>query len=69
MLEDQLAQGRGRWSDLAHVGADALDRPTRVSSVAGRHVFGNGGVLAVAAVAQMRGDPFALEENLNRPCR
>src|SRR5579883_1640498 len=49
--------------------ADALDCPAGVTPMAGRHVFGNGRVLAIAAVAHMRGDPFALEENLDRLCR
>jgi hypothetical protein len=35
--------------------------------MAGRHVFGDGRVLVVAAGAHMRGDPLALEENLDRP--
>ena len=33
--------------------------------MAGRHVIGNGRVLAVAAVAHMRADPLALEEYLD----
>ena len=37
--------------------------------MAGRHVFGDGRVLVVAAGAHMRGDPLALEENLDGPHR
>ena len=68
-LKDQFAQGRRRRPDQARVGADALDRPAGIAPMAGRHVLGDGGVLVVAAGAHMRGDPLALEKNLDGPRR
>ena len=68
-FEDQFAERRRRRSDQARVGADALDRPAGVSPMAGRHVFGNGRVLVIAAHAHVRGDPLALEEDFDRPAR
>ena len=35
--------------------------------MAGRHVFGDGRVLVIAAHAHVRGDPLALEEYFDRP--
>ena len=49
VLQDLLAQRRGRRADLAGVFPDALDRPAGVAPVAGRHVLGNGRVLPVPA--------------------
>ena len=40
-------------------------RPVGVTPMAGRHVLLHGRVLAVAARAQMRGDPLALGEYLD----
>src|ERR1700687_1767218 len=68
-LKDQFAQSRRRRPDQARVGADALDRPAGIAPMAGRHVLGDGGVLVVAAGAHMRGNPLALEENLDGPHR
>jgi hypothetical protein len=56
----------GRRSDQACVGADALDRPTGVSPMAGRHVFRHRRVFVIAAHAHVRGDPLALEEDFDR---
>src|SRR3974377_373401 len=64
-LEDLLAERRGRRADLAGVFPDALDRPAGIAPMAGRHVFGNGGVLPVPAGPQMNGDALALVENLD----
>src|SRR5271155_5464141 len=67
MLENLLAERRSRRSDRARVVADAVDRPARIAAVGGRHVFGDRRMFAIAADAQMRGDPLAFEENLDRP--
>ena len=64
-FEDQVAQRRRRRPDPRRLGADALDRPAGITAMAGRHVLGKRRVLVIAAAAQMRGDPFALEENLD----
>jgi hypothetical protein len=76
-LQDQLAQrGRGR-TNRSRLAANALDGPvgprvgpearprTGSTPVARRHVIGDGGVPLIAAGAQMRGDPLALQENLD----
>ena len=47
------------------VAANALDGPVGVTPMARRHVLGDCRVLAVAAGAQMRGDPLALDEDLD----
>ena len=65
MLQDQVAQRRRRWADRGGVAADALERPVGVTPVAGRHVVLHGRVLAIAAGAQMGGDPLALGEYLD----
>src|SRR6202050_2815063 len=49
LLQDQLAECRRRRSDQACVGTDALDCPASVTPMAGRHVFGDGRVLVIAA--------------------
>ena len=66
-LQDLLAQRRRRRPDQARVLPDALDRPAGVTPMGGGHMLGNGRVLAVAAHPHMRGDPLALEENLDGP--
>ena len=65
LLEDPLAQGRRRHTDLGRVLADALDGPARMAAMAGGHVLGRRAVMAVAAHARMGGDPFALVEDLD----
>ena len=65
MLQDQLAQRRRRRTDRGGVAADAIERPVGVTPVAGGHVLLHGRVLAVAARAQMGGDPLALGEYLD----
>ena len=67
LFEDQFTQRRSRWADQAGVGADALNRPAGISTMAGRHMLGDGRVLVIAAPAHVRGDPFSLEEDLDRP--
>src|SRR5450756_3146221 len=66
MLQNQLAECRRRGSDQACVGTDALDRPASVTPMTGRHVFGDGRVLVIAAHAHVRGYPLALEEDFDR---
>jgi hypothetical protein len=68
-FQDPFAQRRRRRPDPLRVGADALDRPAGVASVAGRHVLGERRVLAIAAAAGMSGDPFAPEKDLDGPRR
>ena len=64
-LQDQLAQrGRGR-TDRSRLAANALNGPVGIAPVARRHVIGDGGVPVIAAGAQMRGDPLALEKDLD----
>ena len=64
-LQDQLAQGSRGGADRSGFVADALDGPIGVTPVARRHVIGDGGVAVIAAGAQMRGDPLALEKDLD----
>src|SRR5512144_2435783 len=63
VLQDQFAQQRRGRPDARGFPPDALDRPVRVPAMAGGHVLGDGGVLAVAAAPQMGGDPLALVED------
>lgn len=65
LLEDQLAQSSAGWSDRGGIAPDAVDRPVGVTAMAGGHVLEHGSVLAVAAGAQMRGDPLAPGEHLD----
>src|SRR5665213_3178202 len=67
LFEDQFTQRRSRRADQLGVGADALNRPPGISTMAGRHMFGDGRVLVIAAHAHVHGDPLALEEDLDRP--
>jgi hypothetical protein len=65
MLQDQVAQRRRRRTDRSRVCADTIKRPVGVTPMAGGHVLLHGRVFAVAAQAQMCGDPFASGEYLN----
>ena len=67
LLQDQLAQRRGRRADRGGIAPDTIDRPVGVTPMAGRHVLLHGRMFAVAAGAQMRGDPLALGEDLDGP--
>ena len=64
-LQDQLAQGRRGRTDRGGLAADAIEGPVGISPMARRHVIGDGGMAVIAAGAQMRGDPLALEEDLD----
>src|SRR5271170_2862788 len=64
-LQNQLAQGRRRGPDLGGFTANALDGPVGIAPVARRHVIGDGGVAAIAAGAQMCGDPLTLQKDLD----
>src|SRR6185437_15731051 len=64
-LQDQLAQRRRGGADRTGFAANALDGPVGVAPMARRHVIGDGGVPVIAAGAQMRGDPVALEKDLD----
>ncbi len=64
-FEDQFAQRGRRWPNPRGVFADAIDRPTGVTAMAGRHVLGRRRVLVIAAGAPVGGDPFALEKHLD----
>jgi hypothetical protein len=67
LFQDQFAESRRRRPDEARVGANAIDRPVFVAAMAGRHMLRHGRVLAIAAHPHMRGDPVALEEDLDGP--
>lgn len=60
-----MAQRRGGRPDDGGILADALNGPSGVAPMTGGHVLRHGRVLVVAAHALMRGDPFALVENLD----
>ncbi len=64
-LQDQVAQRRGRRSDLDGVAPDPLDGPVGMAPVARRHVILHGRVLAIAAGAQMGGDTLTPGVNLH----
>src|SRR5260221_7041815 len=64
LLQDQLAQRRGRRADPGGIAPDTIDRPVGATPMAGGHVLLHGRMFAVAAGAQMRGDPLALGEDL-----
>src|SRR6201988_2982060 len=64
-LQDQLAERGGGWADRSGLAANALDRPVGVAAMARRHVLRDRGVPVVAAGAQMSGDPFALQKDLD----
>src|SRR5262245_64243895 len=64
-IENQVAQRRGGRPDRGGLLADALDGPAGVAPMTGCHVLRHGRVLVVATHALMRGDPFALVENLD----
>jgi hypothetical protein len=49
MLQDELTERRGCRPDERGLPADAVDGPVGVTTMAGRHMIGDGCVLAVAA--------------------
>src|SRR4051812_22733081 len=63
--QDHVAQQKGRGADPAGLGANTVDRPVGVAPMRGRHVLGNGGVLAVPADPAMDGDALAAQEDLD----
>jgi len=67
MLQDQLTERRRRRSDQARVGADALDRPAGVIADGWTACVPLPRVFVIAAHALVCGDPFSLEEDLDRP--
>jgi len=64
-LQDEFAERRGCRTDEGGVPADTTDGPVGVTAMAGRHVVGGGGVLAVAARSHVHGDALALDEDLH----
>jgi hypothetical protein len=64
-LQDQLAQGGRCRTDHGRLAANALDGPVGIAPVARRHVVGDSGMAVIAAGAQMRGDPLALDKDLD----
>ena len=64
-LQDEFAERRGCRTDEGSVPADTADGPVGVTAMAGRHVVGGGGVLAVAARSHVHGDALALDEDLH----
>src|SRR5436309_12434006 len=65
LLQDEIAERSGCWADERGVPPDAADGPVGVTAMAGRHVIGGGGVLAIAARAHVHGDALALDEDLH----
>jgi hypothetical protein len=69
LLENEIAKRRGCWADKGSIPANARDGPVGATAMAGRHVLGDGGVLAVAASALMNGDPLDLWQKSPRSDR
>ena len=67
LLQDKITKRGCRWSNEGGVSADPGDGPVGVTTMTGRHVVGDGGVLAVAASALMDGDALAFDKNLDGP--
>ena len=65
LLQDEVAERGGCRTDAGGVPVDEADGPVGVTAMAGRHVVGGGGVLAVAARSHVHGDPLALDEDLH----
>ena len=65
LIEDEIAERHGRRTDEGGIPADTADGPVGVSAMAGRHVVGGGGVLAIAARSHVHGDALALDEDLH----
>src|SRR5262249_32947669 len=67
-LQEEFAQ-RGGWRpDAGRFLANAIDGPVGIAAMTGRHVFGDGRVLVVAARPQVSSDPLTLDENLDGAC-
>jgi Recombinase len=65
LLQDLFAERRGCRTDERGVPADTVDGPVGITAMAGRHVVGRGGVLAVAARSHVHGDSLALDADLH----
>ncbi len=69
VAQDHLDQGRGIGPDLRRPRLQPFRRPFGMAPMAGRHVIGDGGVLAIGRRPGVGGDTFAVVENLDRPRR
>src|SRR6516162_449284 len=67
-FQDEFAQRGGCRPDAGRFLANAIDGPVGIAAMTGRHVFGDGRVLVVAARSQMSSDPLTLDENLDGAC-
>ena len=67
LAQDHLDQRRGVRPDLRRPALQSLGRPFGVAPMAGRHVVGDGGVLAVGRGPGVGGDALAMMEDLDRP--
>jgi hypothetical protein len=64
---DDINESSGVGPDVSGLTADPLRGPGGVAAMRARHVFGERGVAAVGAAAQMTGDAFAGSEDLDGP--
>jgi hypothetical protein len=67
LLENEIAERRGCRPDEGGVSTDAAYGPVSITAMTGWHVVGDGGVLAVAASALMRGNALTSGKNLHGP--
>src|SRR5437588_2101571 len=65
LLQDEIAERGGCWPDEGGVPADTADGPVGVTAMAGWHVVGGSGVLAVATRSHVHGNALALDEDLH----
>src|SRR5205823_1173915 len=65
LLHDEIAERGGCWPDEGGVPADTADGPVGVTAMAGWHVVGGSGVLAVATRSHVHGNALALDEDLH----
>ena len=69
MLQDDLAQQRCRRPHRQGLAVYPFDVPVAVAAMAGGHVLGDRGVLAVARSAHVSGNALTLQEHLDSPRR
>ena len=65
-LEDEFAKDASRRADKGSLLANPIDGPVSMAAMAGWHVIAKGGVPAVAARANVSGDPLAPGKDLDR---
>src|SRR5215468_5209329 len=67
-FQEEFAQRGGCRPDAGRFLADTIDGPVGITAMTGRHVFGDGRVLVVAARSHVSSDPLTLDENLDGAC-